>query len=79
MPRPAFPDHPMTAKEFQANTRMLSGISTYTFKERCYRYDEYAVDAKSEDEAWEVWEAGHATFLRQGEEDCEDAEITKVE
>lgn len=78
MPRPAFPDHPMTEKEFKANTRMLAGISTYTIKERCCHDRRYEIDTTSEDAAWQIFEAGDVPYVDDHDEDCTDAEMESV-
>lgn len=75
--QPAFPDHPITEKEFRQTSRELAGISSYTIKERCSFDRIYELDATSEDDAWEKFEAGGISYYDE-EEDCYDADITKV-
>lgn len=78
MSRPAFPDHPMTPAEFRANTKMLDGISTYRIKEQCSHTRYYEIEAKSEEEAWQIFEDGDVPYTDDQDDYCADAEIESV-
>lgn len=78
--RPTFPDRPMSAGEYRSIQKANAGVRTYYFDESWHRTEWRSVEATSEDEAWNLYEAGKSEYVTiVYDDECVDVDLVRDE